>query len=101
MDKKLLAVVFLFIALSTQEIGAITRTCKSRSREFAGRCLRINQRNCNIVCIHEGFEYGVCTKQARCYCAKACGGSPPDQDAPPEMEVADQLLLGEPQASLN
>ncbi|KAL7137919.1 hypothetical protein ABFS83_10G127300 [Erythranthe nasuta] len=100
MDKKLLAVVFLFIALSTQEIEAVTRTCKSRSREFAGRCLRINQKNCNIVCIHEGFEYGVC-KQAKCYCAKACGGSPPNQDTPPEMEVADQLLLVEPQASLN
>ncbi|KAL7097249.1 hypothetical protein ACP275_10G132300 [Erythranthe tilingii] len=93
MDKKLLVVVF-FIILSTQEIGAVTRICKSRSREFAGRCIRLNQRNCNIVCQYEGFQYGVCTKQARCYCAKPCGSTntktPPAVETPPENGPPDQ-----------
>ncbi|KAL7137921.1 hypothetical protein ABFS83_10G127500 [Erythranthe nasuta] len=95
MDKKLLVVVF-FIILSTQEIEAVIRTCKSRSREFGGRCIRLTQRNCNIVCMHEEFQYGVC-RMGRCYCAKSCGGGgpvvkppavkpPPAAKTPPAVE---------------
>ncbi|KAL7097246.1 hypothetical protein ACP275_10G132000 [Erythranthe tilingii] len=101
MDKKLLVVVF-FIILSTQEIGAVTRICKSRSREFAGRCVRLNQRNCNIVCKHEGFQYGVCNKLARCICAKPCDGekTPPADQTPPETgpEESGQFLFEETQS---
>ncbi|KAL7097247.1 hypothetical protein ACP275_10G132100 [Erythranthe tilingii] len=99
MDKKLLVVVF-FIILSTQEIGAVTRICQSRSREFAGRCLRLNQRNCNIVCKHEGFQYGSCNKNARCICSKPCDGEKTPPNNPPENgpEEIGQFLFEETQS---
>ncbi|KAL3824643.1 hypothetical protein ACJIZ3_020672 [Penstemon smallii] len=61
------------------------RMCKSRSREFKGRCFR-KSRNCRIVCLHEGFEYGRC-ERGRCYCVKKCGGhKPPPRDPPPHED---------------
>lgn len=63
-----------------------TRVCKSRSREFGGKCFKLTQGNCNIVCIHEDFQYG---RQGRCYCAKPCGShgkTPPATEPPPKND---------------
>ncbi|KAG8367615.1 hypothetical protein BUALT_Bualt16G0090700 [Buddleja alternifolia] len=74
-----------------------TRMCKSRSREHKGR--RCYNRNCNIICKHEGFVYGRCSRYKKCYCFKPCGdgggqeGPDPGQDPPPTPSLPKSSTL--------
>ncbi|KAG8367614.1 hypothetical protein BUALT_Bualt16G0090600 [Buddleja alternifolia] len=74
-----------------------TRMCRSRSREHKGR--RCYNRNCNIICKHEGFVYGRCSRYRKCYCVKPCAdgggqeGPNPGQDPPPTPSLPKSSML--------
>ncbi|KAI3446737.1 hypothetical protein Pfo_003402 [Paulownia fortunei] len=98
MDKRTFGLLVLLFLLFAEELviySEATRMCKSRSREHKGR--RCYNRNCNLICLHEGFVYGRCSPLYRkCYCYKPCsdgggggggeeggGSNRGDQDPPP------------------
>ncbi|KAL8037338.1 hypothetical protein ABFS82_11G032600 [Erythranthe guttata] len=87
MDKRffgLLVLLFLLFAEEATIRSEATRMCKSRSREHKGR--RCYNRNCNLICMHEKFVYGRCSRFQRCMCYKPCDHSPTPpgiQDPPP------------------
>ncbi|KAL9151123.1 hypothetical protein ABFS82_11G032700 [Erythranthe guttata] len=89
MDKRffgLLILLFLFAGEMMMNSEA-TRMCKSRSREYVGK--RCYNRNCHLICLHEKFTYGRCSRAQKCQCYKPCEEPlNPGQEPPPAGPVS-------------
>lgn len=105
LNSPLICVLFHYVCMAVELVMySEAIQCKARSREYKGRCAG---RNCNLICRHENFQFGKCTRgtalaKSKCYCYKPChgvsppggvedppvgpgtgtGGSPPSEDPP-------------------
>ncbi|EAY77111.1 hypothetical protein OsI_05071 [Oryza sativa Indica Group] len=80
----MLAIALLMAILFASLSGTEAIICKARSKMYRGKCR--GNRNCAMICVHEEYTGGYCSKGvfSKCMCTKRCGGG---GDEPPLREA--------------